>query len=46
LLELGLKPHFLTDEVLADMVAFAAKHKAKIRSEQIYRKVRWDRNQR
>jgi UDP-sulfoquinovose synthase len=42
LLDLGLKPHFLTDEVLADMLEFAAKHKEKIRTEQIYRKVRWD----
>ena len=44
LLELGLKPHFLTDEVLADMLEFAAKHKAKVRTEQIYRRVRWDQN--
>ena len=44
LLDLGLKPQFLTDEVLAEMVEFAAKHKKAIRSEQIYRKVSWDRN--
>ena len=42
LLDLGLKPHFLTDDVLAGMLEFAAKHKEKIRTEQIYRKVRWD----
>ena len=45
LLDLGLKPQFLTDEVLAEMLEFAAKHKEKIRTEQIYRKVRWDQNQ-
>jgi UDP-sulfoquinovose synthase len=43
LLDLGLKPQFLTDEVLAEMIDFAAKHKKAIRPEQIYRKVRWDR---
>ena len=37
LLELGLKPHFLTDKVLAAMIEFVAKHKAKIRPDQIYR---------
>jgi len=42
LLELGLKPHYLTDDVLAEMIAFAGEHKEKIRTEQIYRKVRWD----
>jgi len=42
LLDLGLKPHLLTEDVLADMIAFAAKHKEKVRTEQIYRKVRWD----
>jgi len=42
LLELGLEPHFLTDDVLAGMLEFAAGHKEKIRTEQIYRKVRWD----
>jgi UDP-sulfoquinovose synthase len=46
LLGLGLKPHLLTDEVIADMLEFAAKHKEKVRTEQIYRKVRWDQNQR
>jgi UDP-sulfoquinovose synthase len=45
LLDLGLKPHLLTDEVIADMLEFAAKHKEKVRTEQIYRKVRWDQNQ-
>jgi UDP-sulfoquinovose synthase len=44
LLDLGLKPQFLTDEVLSEMVEFAARHKKAIRPEQIYRKVTWDRN--
>jgi UDP-sulfoquinovose synthase len=44
LLDLGLKPQFLTDEVLAEMIEFAAKHKKSILPEQIYRKVRWDRS--
>jgi UDP-sulfoquinovose synthase len=42
LLDLGLKPHLLADEVIADMLEFVAKHKEKVRAEQIYRKVRWD----
>ncbi|UCD79055.1 MAG: NAD-dependent epimerase/dehydratase family protein [Desulfobacterales bacterium] len=45
LLELGLEPHFLTDEVIADLIEFILRHKDKVRSEQIYRKVCWDRNQ-
>jgi len=44
LMHLGLKPHYLTDEVISDMILFANNHKEKIRSEQIYRKVRWDQN--
>jgi len=43
LLDLGLEPQFLTDEVLTEMVEFAARHKKVIRPEQIYRKVTWDR---
>jgi len=46
LMDLGLKPHYLTDEVISEMIEFANNHKEKIRSEQIYRKVRWDQNQR
>jgi len=44
LLELGLKPNILTDEDIADLLEFVARHKGKIRTEQIYRKVRWDQN--
>ena len=41
LIDLGLKPTYLTDEILAQMVEFVLKHKSKIRKDQIYRKVRW-----
>ena len=44
LLDLGLKPHYLTDEVIAALLEYTARHKEKIRTEQIYRKVRWDQN--
>jgi UDP-sulfoquinovose synthase len=39
--ELGLKPNYLTDEVLEQMIAFVLKHKSKITIDQIYRKVKW-----
>lgn len=39
--ELGLKPNFLTDEVLEQMIAFVLKHKSKIIIDQIYRKIKW-----
>jgi UDP-sulfoquinovose synthase len=41
LLELGLKPHYLTEEVLAQMMKFAIKHKNRIKPDSIYRKVKW-----
>jgi UDP-sulfoquinovose synthase len=41
LLDLGLKPNFLTDDVLAQMIAFVLKYKDKINNEQIFRKVTW-----
>jgi len=41
LLELGLKPNYLTDEVLVQMMEFVLKYKKNIRHEQILRKVRW-----
>jgi UDP-sulfoquinovose synthase len=41
LLELGLKPHYLTEDTLAGMMEFVMKHKDSINSEQIYRKVKW-----
>jgi len=39
--ELGLKPNFLTDAVLGQMMEFVLKHKRKINVDQIYRKVKW-----
>ncbi len=42
LLDLGLKPRLLTDDVLARLIEFAARHKKCIRPGQIYRKVSWD----
>jgi len=41
LLELGLEPNYLTDEVLTQMLEFVLKHKSKIKTNQIYRKVKW-----
>jgi UDP-sulfoquinovose synthase len=41
LLELGLKPHYLTEEVLAQMMKFAIKHKNRIKPDSIYRNVKW-----
>lgn len=41
LLELGLKPYYLTDEVLEQMIEFVLKHKRKIKLDQIYQKVKW-----
>ena len=41
LLELGLEPNNLTDEVVAKMLEFVLKHKDKIKKDQIYRKVKW-----
>jgi UDP-sulfoquinovose synthase len=42
LLDLGLKPRLLTDDVLVRLIEFAARHKKCIRPGQIYRKVSWD----
>jgi UDP-sulfoquinovose synthase len=41
LLDLGLKPHYLTEDVLAQMMEFAVKHKKRIKPDNIYRKVKW-----
>lgn len=41
LIELGLKPHYLTEEVLVKMLEFAVKHKNNIAPDTIYREVRW-----
>jgi UDP-sulfoquinovose synthase len=41
LLELGLKPHYLTDGVLAQMIEAVLRHKSNIHEHMIYRKVKW-----
>jgi UDP-sulfoquinovose synthase len=41
LLDLGLKPHYLTEDVLVQMMEFAIKHKTRIKPDNIYRKVKW-----
>ena len=42
LIELGLKPHFLTQDVLIDMMYFVIKHKANIEEHKIFRGTKWD----
>ena len=41
LLELGLEPNYLTDDVLTQMMEFIHKHKGRIKKEQIFRKIKW-----
>jgi UDP-sulfoquinovose synthase len=41
LLDLGLQPNYLTDDVLVQMMEFVLKHRDKIETDQIYRKVGW-----
>jgi len=41
LIELGLKPHFLSDDVLEQMLAFVTKHRSRINPKQFYRAVKW-----
>jgi len=41
LLDLGLEPHYLTDEVLAEMIEAVLKHRHRIQEHQIYRKIKW-----
>lgn len=41
LLELGLKPHYLTDDVLSQMVETVIRYKDNIKEEAIFRGVKW-----
>jgi UDP-sulfoquinovose synthase len=41
LIELGVKPHYLTPEVMASMFKLVAQHKDSIRKDVIFRGVRW-----
>ena len=41
LLELGLQPNYLTDEVLSEMLEFVIRHKDKIQVHKIFRGTKW-----
>lgn len=41
LLDLGLEPSYLTDDVIAQLLKFAIKHRDRINTQQIFRKVKW-----
>jgi UDP-sulfoquinovose synthase len=41
LIELGVKPHYLTPDVMADMFKLVAEHQGGIRKDVIFRGVRW-----
>jgi UDP-sulfoquinovose synthase len=41
LFDLGLKPHCLTDETLSQMFEFVNKYRERIKTDQIFRKVKW-----
>jgi len=41
LIDLGLKPHFLTDEVIAEMIEFVLHHKGNIQEHKIFRRYTW-----
>jgi UDP-sulfoquinovose synthase len=41
LLDLGLSPHYLSEDVLIEMMEFVMKYKDQIKHDQIYRKIKW-----
>ena len=41
LLDLGLTPHYLSEDVLIQMMEYVIKYKDQIKRDQIYRKVKW-----
>jgi UDP-sulfoquinovose synthase len=41
LLELGLQPHYLTDDVMAQMLEYVMRHREKIEQRKILPRVRW-----
>jgi len=41
LLDLGLKPHYLTEEVLAEMFKVVKKYKDRINRDTIYKGIKW-----
>ncbi|MEJ2731694.1 MAG: NAD-dependent epimerase/dehydratase family protein [Deltaproteobacteria bacterium] len=42
LLDLGLSPHYLSVDVLAEMMEYVMQYKDQIQHDQIYRNVKWD----
>ena len=42
LLDLGLEPHYLTTEVLINLMKFVTRHKKAIKPDQFYRNVKWN----
>jgi UDP-sulfoquinovose synthase len=42
LLDLGLTPHYLSEEVLLEMMGFVIQHKSSIRTDQMLRNVKWN----
>ena len=42
LLELGLKPHFLSDELVDSMIGVILQHKSRIKPELILPKIKWN----
>jgi UDP-sulfoquinovose synthase len=41
LIDLGVVPHYLTDEVMEQMFRVVQKHKSNIRKEVIFRGIKW-----
>ncbi len=42
LLDLGLTPHYLSEEVLLDMIEFVMRHKSLIQTDQMLQNVKWN----
>ena len=42
LLDLGLTPHYLSEEVLLDMIEFVMRHKSSIQTDQMLQNVKWN----
>ena len=41
LIEIGVEPHYLTDDVMAGIFRSVAKHKDRIRKDIIFRGIKW-----
>jgi UDP-sulfoquinovose synthase len=42
LLEIGVEPHYLTEEVLANFYGVVEEHKSNVRKDVIFKGVKWD----